>query len=931
MSGRAGGVMSALRLAWRTHGPASAGFALLVLVCVFLAMAGPRTDVALRTSALRQALAITSPGTRSVYATVDDTGLDADLGGLPTAASIEATGAQLRSTLTKARLPLAGGGWAGLASPDFTVTAGLAPAVMSTRLPPKLHLVYRAGLNGFGTLTAGRLPAAARPAGAGASFEVAVTSATAARYRLRPGSLIQAGPLTMTVTGIIAPARTDDAFWTVDPELAAPRMTTPPAPPGGQSPPPYWSGAAFVSASAVPVIGQTLDRSATTAVWDFPLSVGGLTADGAAALDAALGRALTAGGIVGSGAQPVTLAVGIVSVLSVFGAQDASAGTVLRLLAVGVVVLAAVSVLLGGQLMVRRRERRVALLLTRGASRGQVTRGAAVAAAAGALPGAAAGAFLAVALTPGYGTALSWWLAAGTLLAALVCAPLLTLLSAQRSGAVRRQTSRRAAAWRRAAAEATLIVLAAACLVLLRSGSGGAFTSLAPVLAAVPVAIVVMRGYPVIVAALARLTRRRRGAAAFTGLAAAARGAPGTLLPGFALVLAVAVAAFGFLIHDAISSGVTAASWQQAGADVTVDAQIAYQMPSAATARDVSAVPGVRHTALISVIPASVNGVTAQVAVLQPAQYAALTAGTPLSPFPASALAGPGPGGTIPVLLTQAGVAALTTPSGIAGVGAPAPLTIALKTMNISVKGEIQGLPGVVNGGAQTTVLGGGTVSAGSGAPQLVLPAWALGAGADGSGPADGPGAAIATPNFLLVTGDHIDTGRLLAVIHRDVPGLPPDGVTLRAAVAVALTKTPLAHDEYLAVVTATAAAAILAVLVLMVMMAGTARSRRVTVSGLRLMGATTRQAWLASLAQTLPLVTATAVGGIACAWALGPLAGPALNLATFTGSNAAGTTATVPVTARWAPLGAVAAGLIVLAVAVLAIATLSRRRQEGP
>lgn len=925
--------MSGLGRAWRAHGPASAGLALLVLACVFLAMTGPRADVALRTAALRQALATIAPNARSVYATIDDTGLDADLGGLPTAPSIADTGTRLRSILGQAHLPLAGGDWAGLTSPDFTVTAGLAPAVMSTPLPPKLHLVYRDSLSGFGTVTAGSLPAAARTAGAGADLQIAVTSATAARYHLRPGSRVRAGSLTMTVSGVIAPAGTGGPFWTADPELAAPELTVPPASPGGTQPPPYWSGAAFASASAVPVIGQVLDRSATTAAWDFPLAVGGLTADSASSLRAALSRVVTTEGIVGTGAEPVALTSGIVPVLTVFGAQDASAGTVLRLLTVGVAVLAAATLLLGGQATIRRRERRVTLLLARGASRGHVTLDAALAAAGTALPGACAGTALAIAVTPGYGTALSWWLAAGMLLVALGWAPALTLLTCRRARPSQgtRSALGRAAAWRRAAAEVTLIALAAVCLVLLRDGASGAFTSLAPVLAAVPAAIAVMRVYPLVVAALARLARRRRGLVAFTGLAAAARGAPGTLLPGFALVLALAVAAFGFLVRDAVDTGMTTASWQQAGADVTVNAQVAYQMPSAATTADVSAVPGVRHTALISVIPASVNGATLQVAVVPPAQYAALAAGTPLPPFPASALArpdsggsgpgGPGPGRpgsgeTVPALVTSAGLAALSTPSGTAGVGAPTPLTVALKTMNISVKGEIAGLPGVASGSGQTGVLGGGAVSAQSGAPQLVLPAWAFGAS----------GAVVAAPDFLLVTGTGIDTARLLSVIHRDVPGLPPGSITQRSVLAAALAGTPLVHDEYLAVVTAAVTAAILAALVLLVMVAGAARGRRAAVSSLRVMGATARQGWLAELAQTLPLIVAAAAGGVACAWVLGPLVGPALNLSAFTGS-----TAPVPVAVRWAPLGVGVAGLIAGAVAIHAVVALPRRTEENP
>src|SRR6202034_2292535 len=131
-----------------------------------------------------------------------------------------------------------------------------------------------------------------------------------------------------------------------------------------------------------------------------------------------------------------------------------------------------------------------------------------------------------------------------------------------------------------------------------------------------------------------------------------------------------------------------------------------------------------------------------------------------------------------------------------------------------------------------------------------------------------------------LVTGPDIDVPRLDAVVRRDLPGAT---VTLRATDQAALSRAPLPRDEATAIVAAEIAAA--------------ARSRRSTVARLRVMGVTSRQARWAELAETLPLVVATAVGGVACAWALGPLIGPALNLSALTGG------ATAPVGARWAPL----------------------------
>jgi putative ABC transport system permease protein len=904
--------MAAARRAWQGRGAARGGFTLLVIACIFLAVAGPRLDVALRTSALRRAIAVAPSAARSVYGTIDLPGLDADLGGPPTASSIGRVGAVIGAKFRAASLPLAGGDWAGLMSPQVNVTAGLPPAIMSTQHPPTLHLDYRAGLDGYGYLTAGRMPSAARKEGAHGAFDVAVTAAAAARYRLHPGSRIVAGGLTLTVTGVIRSARAAAAFWSDDPELAAPRLTTPPHG-AGDTPPPYWAAAVFIGGAEVPVVEQVLDPSSTTVSWDFPVNVGALTADGAAALNTTLARTLTVAGVVG-GAAPVMLNSGLSQVLAVYATQDSSAGMVLRLLAVSLAVIGVVTVLLGAQALARRRETERVVLVARGASRWQVITGAARDAAAAALPGAAAGTVIAIAVIPGDGVALSWWLAGVTLIAALGCGPVLALRGYQRDPV------RRVTAWRRIAAEAALTVASVAGLVLLRGGAGGVFTSLAPVLAAVPAAIVVTRGYPLAVAGLARLASRRRGAAVFTGLAGAARSAPGTVVPGFALVLALAVGAFGFLVLDAVNASMTSASWQQAGADVTVDTQLAFRMPSAATVSAVSAVPGVRSVALVSLISGSTGGAVLPVAVVQPAQYAALVAGTPLPPFPADALAAPGtggalpggalPSGTIPALVTPAGMTAL---SGIASIGGRTTLTMGLKPLAIEITGTIAPLAGVADVGGSTSVLGGGSVADQANAPALVLPAWALGPGADGAGPADGPGAVLATPNFLLVTGG--DSAALLAVIHRELPGLPIDAITRRAAIYAALAQTPLAHDEYLAVVAATAAAAVLAALVLLIAIASAAPSRRATVTRLRVMGAPARKGRVVELAQTMPIVIATGLGGVACAWVLGPLVGPTLNLSAFTG-----TTATVPVAVRLAPLAAAVAGLIAAAVLALAV-----------
>ena len=70
------------------------------------------------------------------------------------------------------------------------------------------------------------------------------------------------------------------------------------------------------------------------------------------------------------------------------------------------------------------------------------------------------------------------------------------------------------------------------------------FTSAAPVLAAVPVALLIMRAYPAGLRWLTKLSRRRRGVVLVVGFARGRAAAQASLLPAFALVLAFTVIAF---------------------------------------------------------------------------------------------------------------------------------------------------------------------------------------------------------------------------------------------------------------------------------------------------------------------------------------------------------------------------------------------------
>ena len=100
-----------------------------------------------------------------------------------------------------------------------------------------------------------------------------------------------------------------------------------------------------------------------------------------------------------------------------------------------------------------------------------------------------------------------------------------------------------------------------------------------------------------------RLARTRPGVSALVGLARAARTPASAVVPVFALVLALAVVAFGTMIGDAVHRGQVAAVLAR-GRRRRGDRGLGLargRSPRAA-ARDIAAVPGAVRTATVAVI-----------------------------------------------------------------------------------------------------------------------------------------------------------------------------------------------------------------------------------------------------------------------------------------------------------------------------------------
>ena len=892
-----------LRAAWLTltgtGATASVAFGLLVFVAVLASLAIPRESTSLRTGALRQTVAAAPVNDKFVLGSIGLTQtfsqqLAPDIAGL---------GARLRKRLAADELPIGNAppGWSGLTSGYAPVTGA---ARAAGRAKPQFEVAYRSALARYSHLVAGSLPSG----GTGQVGSV-VTTATAARFGLRPGARLTMGPVQLVITGIIRPVDPGSAFWTEDPAAIQPELIQ-----RSTSQAAHWDGAVLIGAAGLTSVETALNTSEMLLTWEIPAALGRLTADQASAVSTGIGSLASSGFVISGGTRiragdqtcptvcpntspPVTMTVNsqIPAVLSPFIAADNAVAPVLALLYVSLAVLGAVVVLLGARLVAQRRAAEFTLMRARGASLRQlawlVLRPSAVIAV---IAGAAA-AVLAISLTPGQGDRLGWWLAGVTIAVTLVGPVLISVLpqrvAAPATGRPVRRASGRTRATRRIVLEAALVAASVGGLVVLRNqglsaGNMTLFPAAAPVLVAIPVAVIVLRCYPPAARALARIAGRSRGVAAFVGLARATRTPPGAGLPAFALVLVLSMVAFAAMISTSVTRGQVAQSWRQVGADAVIEAPNGQAFPPGLQ-RQIAALPGVSATATGVVYGATLTATGGELTAVfvSPAQYAAVTDQAPGARLPLAALSGTRHASA------QGGVPAVATAAAAGLVGTqPAQISLGSQTMTIQVTGRISGVPGI---GATNVAL---------------LPVAAL-------GPPPRP-----TPSLMLVDGSGLDAARLRADVSH---GLPGGTVTLRSTALAAITGAPVPRAAQVALAQGMAAAAGFGALVLLLSLVLTARTRDMTLARLATMGMRRWQAQLVLAAETLPQVVAAAVGGIACAWLLVPLVGPSVNLEAFTQVGPG-----VAVVPAPGPLVASAIGLVLAALLVLAAqAVVSYRR----
>ena len=186
-------------------------------------LAIPRESAGLRTAALQRVIAASQPGERTVIGTLGESTM-AGPGGVPVSAgNIASAGATLRTQLAAGGVRVASDppAWEGLTT-GFVPVTGAAQVARYGR--PQFEMAYRTELDRYSRIVAGRLPvggsAPGRPA---AVVQAAVTTANAARFGLRVGDRLTAGPVQLVITGIIQPVNPAADFWTRCPRRPRPR------------------------------------------------------------------------------------------------------------------------------------------------------------------------------------------------------------------------------------------------------------------------------------------------------------------------------------------------------------------------------------------------------------------------------------------------------------------------------------------------------------------------------------------------------------------------------------------------------------------------------------------------------------------------------------------------------------------------------------
>ncbi|WP_406419503.1 FtsX-like permease family protein [Streptomyces sp. NBC_00842] len=903
---RAGACAPWVRTRLRTAPGAACALGLLVLLTAFLAAAFPRAVDAYETKGLRHEVAV-EDSWRSVL----------ELTAPPPAPGVEAEreaavrGAALGAVYRKVL--------AGLPEPVRADTSQSSYGIHTTEpiaageewlprpsgLDPELTYATPSALPAHATLRDGAWPTVhGEVTTAATEVEAAVTEATAKALRLKVGSTIavptrDGRPLTVRITGIIAPKLPEAAYWSSERLLRTPSLVAKP----GTDPPYYWIAALLLPPDAAPAL------LATTGVpepyWRIAPDADRLTAGDVDRLRSRVAslesgpellklRAL---------AGAATLTTDLDTVLTEYDAMRSAISQVVTVAAVGIGAVAAVVLLMTGGLLAARRHSELALLRSRGGSLRGIGGRLLAETAVTTVPAAALGLMLAVAAV---GQARLWPAVTGAAaVAVLVCValPLSTtlrhrrpLLHGARDDMMTARPSRR-----RTVGELTLLVLAVGAVAALRrrgtAADGGSdfLVSAAPVLVGLIAALVLARLYPLPLRLASRSVARLRGAIGFLSLARAGRasasGAPALL----ALLVALTTTAFGGSVLAAVADARDDAAVLATRADARISGEGNTVPLPDRLVRDVRKVGGVREVAPVQIeygvaLTTSDLGIDARAALVgvDPGTYARLARATGLGPFPADRLkaTGAAPGKGTPPSKDRV-LPVLASPAVAEQLGKqPRAVNAQAGDFKVRVVGTVTRTPAVDT------------------ADFLIVDAASL---------------INRQTTTLLVTGDSPDAKALRAAAHRAGSKF---FVQLRSEERAAFVDTPMqsgAERIYAAAIAAGAGYALLAVLLSLLQ---AAPERTALLARLRTMGLTRRQGRRLLGLEATPQALLAAVGGLLVGWATIALLAPGVDLVQLALSSGPGSDALDTAQLRADPwsLALPALGVVALAAAVAAV-----------
>ncbi|MDQ0984484.1 ABC transporter permease [Streptomyces sp. V2I9] len=921
-----------IRTRLRTAPGAASALAVLVLVTAFLAAAFPRAVDAYETKGLRHDI-LTAAASRSVVeVSRPQPGLE-----LPQA--------QREAELRSGELARVGGKLLkALPAPLRADTSSVAYGVRTTEgvtatepwlprpdaIPPRLSYVAQSGLKEHATLASGAWPTTPQQVTSESrAVQGAVTEETAAELKVKVGATVELltaarKPITVTITGIVAPRDPRGSYWSADPLLRSPSLVPDPEAP---FPVYYWTGTVLLAEDAGPALLST--TAEPVLYWRIPPDPAGLTGPDGARLTSVIASLESGPGLLKvreTAGDTAVFATGLGHIVGANARMRDAIGPVIAVAALGIGSVAAVVLLMTGSLISGRRRAELALMRSRGGSLRGIGGRLLAETAVTVLPASALGLLLATLLV-GEGEG-RWWpgapAAAGVGLLVCVALPLRTTLQHIRPvlGTPREDLVSARPSRRRTVVELTLVVLAAGAVTALRrrgtSTEGGTdlLVSAAPVLVALIAALVLVRLHPLPLRLAARPVARLRGAIGFLSLARAGRSSAGGALPLLALLLALATAAFGGSVIAGIGDARDGAAMAAVGADARVSGAGERTTLPDELVRTVSGLDGVRDAAPVRI------------------EYGVV--------LPEAAPGGAGATGPDGGDGTGAGTGTATDSRTAALVGVD-PLSYARAA-------RAAGLPDFPADRLRATGSTARPAKGGEGGSERVLPVIAspgvaarLGKEPRALKTLSGDftvrvvgtterAAAVSPTDFLIVNSASLERGAPTTLL---LAGAPEAG-KLRAAVAESGEKytvklrseeraryvdTPMqagAERIYLAAVAAGAGYALLAVLLSLLR---TAPERKTLLARLRTMGLTTAQGRRLLAFEATPQALMAAGGGLFTGWATIALLSPGIDLVPLALAGVAGSD-TSPVTLRtdlWS-LGLPAAGVVALAAAVAAV-----------